>query len=78
MKITKKTAACTILAAGLAATAIAQGASLTADFSKKTSVSDNLYGIFYEDINYAADGGLTVIIRKQNASRRRYACNLQV
>ena len=58
MKITRKTAACTILAAGLAATAIAQGASLTADFSKKTSVSDNLYGIFYEDINYAADGGL--------------------
>lgn len=34
-------------------------AELTADFSKeKTEVSENLFGIFYEDINYAADGGL--------------------
>lgn len=32
---------------------------LEADFSKeKREVSKNLYGIFYEDINYAADGGL--------------------
>ena len=32
---------------------------LTADFSAaKTEVSPNLFGIFYEDINYAADGGL--------------------
>ncbi len=36
-----------------------QEAELTADFSKpKTEVSKNLFGIFYEDINYAADGGL--------------------
>ena len=32
---------------------------LEADFSKKASpVSKTLFGIFYEDINYAADGGL--------------------
>ncbi len=32
---------------------------LSADFSKTpTPVSKNLFGIFYEDINYAADGGL--------------------
>ena len=32
---------------------------LQADFSKKpTTVSKNLFGIFYEDINYVADGGL--------------------
>ncbi len=34
-------------------------AQLTLDFTKeKTPVSKNLFGIFYEDINYAADGGL--------------------
>lgn len=34
-------------------------AQLDVDFSKnKTEVSENLFGIFYEDINYAADGGL--------------------
>ena len=48
-------------AAGLAmgTSAFAQNAVLTADFTaSKTPVSKNLYGIFYEDINYAADGGL--------------------
>lgn len=46
------------LAASLYGTSTAQ-AILTADFSKPaTEVSKNLYGIFYEDINYAADGGL--------------------
>lgn len=34
-------------------------ATLEADFSgQKTEVSKNLYGIFFEDINYGADGGL--------------------
>lgn len=34
-------------------------AELKVDFSQsKTEVSKNLFGIFYEDINYAADGGL--------------------
>ncbi len=47
------------LMAGAASLVTAQTASVTADFSKpKTEVSRNLYGIFYEDINYAADGGL--------------------
>ena len=45
------------LAAGIASGAAAQ--SVTADFSAaKTPVSPNLYGIFFEDINYAADGGI--------------------
>lgn len=48
-----------LLAAGLSLPCIAGEASITADFSaKQTPVSKNLFGIFYEDINYAADGGL--------------------
>ena len=31
---------------------------ITPDFSKTKKISDLLIGIFYEDINYAADGGL--------------------
>lgn len=48
------------LASGLACSSLFAGPSiLEADFSKPTTeVSKNLYGIFYEDINYAADGGL--------------------
>ena len=38
---------------------MAQEAGITADFTApQTEVSKNLFGIFYEDINYAADGGL--------------------
>lgn len=49
----------TALALSLSSFIFADGASLTADFSAtKTPVSKNLYGIFYEDINYAADGGI--------------------
>jgi alpha-L-arabinofuranosidase len=56
----KKTLACTLLAAGTALSVFAApAATLTADFSApKTPVSRNLYGIFFEDINYSADGGL--------------------
>lgn len=55
----KTLAAAAVLTCGLACTnAFAQNV-LEADFSApKTEVSKNLFGIFYEDINYAADGGL--------------------
>lgn len=33
-------------------------ASIKADLSAKKKISDKLFGIFFEDINYAADGGL--------------------
>ena len=33
-------------------------ASLVVDLSKTKPISDKLFGIFFEDINYAADGGL--------------------
>lgn len=33
-------------------------ASVSADLSKNKSISDMLIGVFFEDINYAADGGL--------------------
>jgi len=43
----------------LSSLVFAQNAAIKADFSDiKTEVSKNLYGIFYEDINFAADGGL--------------------
>ena len=46
-------------AASLSVSAGAENASVTADFgADKTVVSENLFGIFYEDINYAGDGGL--------------------
>ncbi len=55
----KIAAASVLLAAGLSSGVFAQGASVTADFTaEKTPVSKDLFGIFYEDINYAADGGL--------------------
>ena len=48
-----------VAVAGLTAPVLAQGATVTADFNApQTPVSKNLFGIFYEDINYAADGGL--------------------
>lgn len=48
-----------LLTAGIASSSFAQSATITADFSAaKTAVSKDLFGIFYEDINYAADGGL--------------------
>lgn len=48
-----------LLAAGIASSSFAQSATINADFSvAKTPVSKDLFGIFYEDINYAADGGL--------------------
>ena len=34
------------------------GAVITIDVSKSKRISDCLFGIFFEDINYAADGGL--------------------
>ncbi len=60
MNKNKKLLAILLAAAGLALPASAQaGASLSADFgAPQTEVSKNLFGIFYEDINYAADGGL--------------------
>lgn len=39
-------------------TAAAQGATVTVDFEKSKPISPMLMGIFYEDLNYAADGGL--------------------
>ena len=60
MKKNKRVVASLLAAAGLSLPAIGQsGASVTADFgAPQTPVSKNLFGIFYEDINYAADGGL--------------------
>ena len=60
MKKNKRVVASLLAAAGLSLPAVAQSVpSVTADFSEKqTPVSKNLFGIFYEDINYAADGGL--------------------
>lgn len=51
---------CASLAAGtLLSVYAAPAATLNADFSAlKTPVSKNLYGIFFEDINYSADGGI--------------------
>ncbi len=55
-----KIVASSILAAALTLPGFSQTqASVTADFKDtQTPVSKNLFGIFYEDINYAADGGL--------------------
>ena len=48
-----------LLSAGLSLPCLAGEAGITADFGETQSpVSKNLFGIFYEDINYAADGGL--------------------
>lgn len=48
-----------LLSAGLSLPCLAGEAEITADFGETQSpVSKNLFGIFYEDINYAADGGL--------------------
>ena len=59
MKKNKRMVISLLAAAGISLPAIAQNASVTADFSApQTPVSKNLFGIFYEDINYAADGGL--------------------
>lgn len=50
-------AVCALTAACL--TQVHAQAEIKADFTApKTEVSKNLFGIFYEDINYAADGGL--------------------
>lgn len=47
-----------ILTAAMGTAAFGQ-ATISADFSAvKTDVSPNLYGIFFEDINYSADGGI--------------------
>ncbi len=55
----KVTAISALLACSIACGVYAQNAAITADFSApKTEVSKNLFGIFFEDINYAADGGL--------------------
>ncbi len=60
MKYNKRIVASLMVATGLALPAAAQSAaSISADFTAhQTPVSKNLFGIFYEDINYAADGGL--------------------
>ena len=48
-----------LLSAGISLPCLAGEAGITADFGETQSpVSKNLFGIFYEDINYAADGGL--------------------
>ncbi|MCR4580568.1 MAG: hypothetical protein K5681_09515 [Treponema sp.] len=62
-RFTVMTAAITAACLGLGGLLFAENsdtkAQLTADFTKeKTEISENLFGIFYEDINYAADGGL--------------------
>lgn len=51
----------TLAAFGFAACAMAQGASHQFDVNTKklgAEISPTMYGIFFEDINYAADGGL--------------------
>lgn len=59
MRMRKLCSLCAAAVAALSGAAAAQEALLSADFTApKTEVSPNLYGIFYEDINYAADGGL--------------------
>ena len=59
MKKNKRLVISLLTAAGLSLPAMAQEAGITADFTApQTEVSKNLFGIFYEDINYAADGGL--------------------
>ncbi|MBR1537562.1 MAG: hypothetical protein IJ630_11555 [Treponema sp.] len=59
MKKNKRMVISLLAAAGLSGATVAQQASITADFNApQTEVSKNLFGIFYEDINYAADGGL--------------------
>ncbi len=59
MKKSKNVVIATTALITLSSHVYAQNAILNADFTaKKTDVSKNLYGIFYEDINYAADGGL--------------------
>lgn len=56
----KRTVISVIFAMGAVFMTMAEDkAMIEADFNKpKTSVSKNLFGIFYEDINSAADGGL--------------------
>ena len=53
-------AAAVVLASLSAAEASANEAeaSIEVDLSAATEISDELYGLFYEDINHAADGGL--------------------
>ena len=59
MKKNQRILASVLVGAGLSLPLMAQTASINADFSAPQSpVSKNLFGIFYEDINYAADGGL--------------------
>ena len=60
MKKNTRFVASLVMAAGISLPMAGQSeAKLTADFSAtQTPVSKNLFGIFYEDINYAADGGL--------------------
>ncbi|MCD1655893.1 hypothetical protein K7J14_14435 [Treponema zuelzerae] len=40
---------------------------------KKTAVSPNLYGIFYEDINFAADGGLYAELIQNRSFEYKFA-----
>ncbi|MCR4733736.1 MAG: hypothetical protein K5829_01865 [Treponema sp.] len=55
----KKTLSLALAASLACTTSFAADGTLSADFSKATTdVSKNLFGIFLEDINYAADGGL--------------------
>lgn len=59
MTLSKRAVFSAVLATGMVLAASADNAVLEADFSAaKTPVSKDLFGIFYEDINYAADGGL--------------------
>ena len=55
-KIIQKTA---LIALGLQATMGFSQANLDVDLSKSiTKIAPTMYGIFFEDINFAADGGL--------------------
>ncbi|MEU6248756.1 alpha-L-arabinofuranosidase C-terminal domain-containing protein [Glycomyces sp. NPDC047010] len=58
--VTVATAAAVVLASLTAsgASAAEAEAAITVDLRSATDISDELYGLFYEDINHAADGGL--------------------
>lgn len=63
-------------AAAPKAGAVKAGFSVTVDGSKaKTPISDRLFGIFFEDISYAADGGLSSNLIFNNSFEFSYVEN---
>ena len=66
----------TLAAFGFAACAMAQGTSHQFDVNTKklgAEISPTMYGIFFEDINYAADGGLYAELVKNRSFE--FPCN---